>query len=315
MQSANNTWMDELIKAPAPPTWNEARLQEYISNGVEESLTLDYKGPDALGKNKADDITKAVSSFANSVGGVVIYGICESSSPEDRHLPDRIEPVDRRQFSREWLEQIIGRIQPRLSVVIHPVQLYSGLDHVAYVVEIPQGSVAHQATDLRYYKRHNFQAVPMQDYEIRDTNRRKSHPSVITAIRISVGRTGQVNSLIWHVKNESDIMARWVSSVVDVPTQILGRDIRFNFQGPDLRLDDEGFASWRLEPSNVAGKPLFPRAELMVDFRFSFSLVLDQEGEPTKSRNVVRFKTFADEMPMREGGFELDKIIHHSPFD
>jgi hypothetical protein len=41
---------------------------------------------------------------------------------------------------------------------------------VIYVVEIPQSPTAHQVTaskDYRYYRRYNFEAVPMEDYEVR----------------------------------------------------------------------------------------------------------------------------------------------------
>jgi hypothetical protein len=33
-------------------------------------------------------------------------------------------------------------------------------------------SLAHQARDYRYYKRHNFNALPMEDYEVRDVMNR-----------------------------------------------------------------------------------------------------------------------------------------------
>jgi hypothetical protein len=155
--------------------WNEARLQSYIDNFIEESLTLDYKAADALARNdrKKMEITKDVSAMANSAGGTIIYGLKEHSDPAKKHLAEAINPVDRTQFSKEWLEQIINNIRPRIDkITIRSISLSTGPNDVAYVVEIPQSSTAHQATDHRYYKRYNFESVSMEDHEVRDVMNR-----------------------------------------------------------------------------------------------------------------------------------------------
>ena len=104
-------------------TWNLERLRQLISDNVEESLSLEYKAAEALGKSDAKkaEIVKDVSAFANSSGGVLIYGIAEFQQRDQRHRPERIDPVDRQRFSKEWLEQIIQSIQPRIEgIVIEP---------------------------------------------------------------------------------------------------------------------------------------------------------------------------------------------------
>jgi hypothetical protein len=160
-------------------TWNKKTLEAYIANGHEETLTLEYKGAAALEKTdaKRTEITKDVSAMANSAGGAIIYGIAEGRG-DRRHLPDRLDPVCRQDFSREWLEQVINSIRPRIEgLLIWAVELDSPSD-VAYVVEIPQGTTAHQATDYRYYRRYNFQSVPMYDHEIRDVMNRSKVPDL-----------------------------------------------------------------------------------------------------------------------------------------
>lgn len=159
--------------------WNEAALQQYIDGGIEESSYLEYKAADALERTegKRKEITKDVSAMANAAGGTVIYGIKEYDDPDKKHLPEAITPINRTQFSKEWLEQVINNIRPRISnVLIHPVSLSSGPNNVAYVVEVPQSNTAHQALDFRYYRRFNFQVLPMEDYEIRDVMNRASSP-------------------------------------------------------------------------------------------------------------------------------------------
>jgi len=162
--------------------WKESALQQYIDDQIEESLTLEYKAAGAFKKayKEKTEITKDVSAMANSAGGILIYGIAEYKSLDKKHLPEKITPLDRKEFSKEWLEQVINNIQPRMNdLLIHPVSLSSGPEDVAYVVEIPQSTTAHQATDKRYYKRLNFVAEAMDDYEIRDILNRQSVPDAL----------------------------------------------------------------------------------------------------------------------------------------
>src|SRR2546423_930669 len=135
--------------------WDFASIQRYITDEIQEHNSLDYKAVGALAKSsgKRDEITKDVSAMANAAGGIIIYGIAEYADPGKRHLPERIDPVDQRLFSKEWLEQIIHSIRPRIDgILIHPIPVPGRPDHVIYVVEVPQSTTAHQAADRRYYK-------------------------------------------------------------------------------------------------------------------------------------------------------------------
>jgi hypothetical protein len=155
--------------------WNESYLGELIKLGVQESLILDYKGSASLGKDskKTNDISKDVSSFANSAGGILVYGMLE-----DKHVPTAIDVgVDRNQTTKEWLESIIKSwIQPVVEdLVVKPIDVPTkGKDMVIYAVEIGAATsrAPHQAFDHRYYKRFNFESAPMEDYEVRDLMRR-----------------------------------------------------------------------------------------------------------------------------------------------
>ena len=161
--------------------WNEARLKSYIESFVEESLSLDYKAAGSLGasEGKKKEITKDVSAMANSAGGILIYGLKEYADPGKEHLAESVDPIDRMAITKEWLEQVINNIRPRIEgIVINPIQLSSGDNHVAYAIEIPQGTTAHQATDHRYYKRFNFLSQAMEDYEIRDIMGRATKPDM-----------------------------------------------------------------------------------------------------------------------------------------
>ena len=211
-----------------PRYWDQAELERYIAQGTEESLTLDYKAGAALSTeaNRQKEIAKDVSAMANSAGGIIIYGIGEAPS-NGRFRPAQLAPVDRLVCSRETLEQIISsNIQPRISgIKIFPVPLSSGENDVAYVVQIPQSDTVHQVSrNKRYYKRFNFESVPMEDFEIRDVLNRRSSADVISWVGQLIhepeeSRNGDGAGEVWSIpifaKNRSMAVARDTSMTVE----------------------------------------------------------------------------------------------------
>lgn len=212
--------------------WDQAHIEQLILQGVEENLTLDYKAAGALSKNdsKKSEITKDVSAMANSTGGIIIYGIAEDKT--NRHLPGAIDPVDRNQFPKEWLEQIIGNIRPKIDgLVIHPISINNNPNDVVYVVEIPQSYTAHQAHDKRYYKRYNFESVAMEDYEIRDIMGRRQHPLIDLKFNILITveysesghlPTKKFDMLTLNVVmiNTGIVYAQYVQANIKIPCEI-----------------------------------------------------------------------------------------------
>lgn len=152
-------------------------LEFLIKNEVEENVHLDYKSAGSLAKEdkKRNEITKDVSAFANSDGGIIIYGI-----HEEEHKPHSFSHIDGTVYTKEWLENIINLIQPRIeNVKIFPIRRNGELHESVYVVKIPRSIQApHMARDKRYYKRFNFVSEPMEDYEVKDVMFRHHSPQL-----------------------------------------------------------------------------------------------------------------------------------------
>lgn len=145
-----------------------------IADEIQENIHLDYKRSEAIQNNKRDEIAKDVSAFANSDGGVLVYGVEEKD-----HLPIKIDDgVDDSKFSREWIESaILTRITPKVpDSRIVPVTLSPGRSmYIIIVAKSYQGP--HQAGDKKYYKRFNFSSEPMEHYEVSDVRNRRLHRS------------------------------------------------------------------------------------------------------------------------------------------
>ena len=287
--------------------WTESRLQNFITSEIEESLTLEYKSAEALDRNetKKKEITKDVSAFANSAGGILIYGIREFEQENRRHLPEKITPVDRRAYPREWVEQIIQAIRPRIDgIVIHSVSLSSGESDVAFIIEIPQSNTAHQASDQRYYKRFNFQAVPMEDYEIRDVMFREQTPNI--ALKFLVEITPEAQNLVVEARNSGSAFAQYVAVFLDAPLAILqNTDNKMNVKDGG-KMYRHRLTNLNQEYADEQFKSNFP---LLRSMTMHWKIPLKENfDEFATGDSPVKWKIYADNALPKEGRLALKEI-------
>ena len=317
--------------------WDQNSLERYIRDQIQESSNLEYKAADSLSRtdSKMKEISKDISAMANSSGGLIIYGIREFDQTDKKHLPERLDGIDRTQFSKEWLEQVINNIRPRISnVAIHPVDLDSAQTHVAYVVEVPQSSTAHQATDWRYYKRFNFQAVPMEDYEIRDVMNRASIPEVTIQVGVFQGlldlEPGEqgYRGLRLRIKNEStQVVERFKLTVV---LKYIGWHDDGDFHNELIEIgaeEDKGLKSSMYGQADgsidltiiyKSDYALFPGELVDIGSKLKWAYpdpefqTMEEEfvwsEYAGRKKWVIEWKLFADDMPFKEGVAKVSEL-------
>jgi len=271
-----------------------------IRDKIEEDARLEYKAAASIGREdkRKQEITKDVSSLANASGGTIIYGIAESRAVDAPRLPERIDPVNATDFSKEWLDQIIGQIRPRIpGLEISAIQIGANASDYVYVVDVPQSSTAHQSLDCRYYARRNFEATAMVDYEVRDVMQRSVHPTVDAEIRIIADFPFDRNSHIAiRLKNVGEIMARHYAVVVRMPLRN-SHGVIFIKDGT-LNLAD-GPSSTSVSFTNSGGAPLFPGSTVMLSSKFEHKQGVKRQdgGEIPESIKSVEIDLYADNMP------------------
>jgi hypothetical protein len=280
---------------------SKADLEKLRSDGIEESRQLEYKSGRSLGRDERAkiEITKDVSAFANAAGGTIIYGIGEAV--DGRHLSGEYEPVDAATFSKEWLDQILSLIQPKIEQLhILPIHLGPADLDYGYVVNVSQSGTAHQALDRRYYRRRNFESTPMDDYEVREVMNRRKSPVIDAQVRVAAHPQEMDSLILVRLTNTSAVLARSYRLVLKVPLQLSS--------GVYIRPDDglifgkEGEEYWEVKMHNALKSPLFPDCQIEHRRKFEFVASIEQRnGTPTKSRmKHIEVIIHADEMkPVR----------------
>jgi len=321
--------------------WNQQKLEEFIINKVEENLNLDYKASGSLQRNdkKANEISKDVSAFANSDGGIIIYGIKEDSG--NKHLPESLDPINRNEISKEWLEQIIqSRIRPRIeNIEIHPVPINGSSDLVVYVVEILQSDTAHQANDRKYYRRYNFSSEPMFDYEIRDIINRTKHPIIDLEFWITK-TTYEINSHIpkiptfsidsngfpivkgleqefktdyWleiRARNNGKILTNYINAYLTIDSIFLLKEQQDKGERTEIFLDNTirdvvdvkpGFPNSIPKYGPSRYDPVLPKQAMKLD-----SIKLNNSF--VNSERIIRWVVYADNSEPRKGSIKINEI-------
>ncbi|MFH0895251.1 MAG: ATP-binding protein, partial [Bacteroidota bacterium] len=88
--------MEEFLKK----IFTQKDIDNLISSNAEESTHLEFKRGDALNKDDKtkNEIAKDISAFANSDGGILIYGIEETD-----HKASKLSFIDGNDFDKERL--------------------------------------------------------------------------------------------------------------------------------------------------------------------------------------------------------------------
>jgi hypothetical protein len=156
---------------------NESDLAAMHTGVVKESLHLEYKASDAVDKRSDPrklEMARDISAFANSDGGQIVYGMKEKD-----HEPDGLDAgLDPREYPEIWFEQVLQQhVTPPL-IAVKPRHVTLSTGRVAVVIDIPASKDDPHQVDGRYYRRHNFNRLIMEHYEVRDMFHRSTNPDL-----------------------------------------------------------------------------------------------------------------------------------------
>ena len=195
------------------------QIDDYLKRRQEEHLQLDFKTIKSASLASADDrrnFAKSLSGFANSAGGIIVWGIdarrndegidCAVAASEIKELPMLLSRLN--EFTGQAVSPIVDGVRHR------PIERALGIGFAATLVPESQ-SAPHMAKlgEDRYYKRSGASFYKMEHFDLEDMFGRRQKPS-LEIIFEEGAKTEGVEDLIVLLVNRGRAVARHVGFLI-----------------------------------------------------------------------------------------------------
>ncbi len=246
--------------------WTIENLQELVNNQEEETNTLEFKDADALSNarlkpREKEELMKDISAMANSNGGTIIFGIQETKDKDLRGKADKLTSITDPKLTKEWLEQIIcSNITPKIKdIVITKLTAEDG--SWFFILDIPKSNTAHQAPDKKYYKRYNFMASAMDDWELKDIINRQNRPEIEISLSVKplvdiLSRPTNTFDITIFLSNKGMIAANYINCFVEIQPELKPYIVT-----PQFSVYDNKYQAYF---ENKAGNKLIPNTTMFL---------------------------------------------------
>jgi hypothetical protein len=220
------------------PEWNETYLLnlptgEHDWLEIKGTKALDFSQRDVKQDDVLNELSKQVSAFSNSGGGIVVYGVTDPVPGQPREIDNGGVPlVLKGKSTKEWLEDVIPNLVefPLRKFNVYVIQRSSpqsqiSNDRCVILVDLPDSEAApHQARDKKYYARISGKSRPIGHRMVNDIFGRLKHPTITLLAGLEWDRhDGIVLSV--YCRNTGRIYANYVSGFLEYPAAIIGNKL------------------------------------------------------------------------------------------
>lgn len=182
------------------------QIETWISAGKEEHLTLEFKSVKSSSLRSTDDkrnLSRSISGFANSSGGLTVWGVLTERSKEKPDVASESKHIDDLKEFLSRLNSLTGEaVQPTVDGIRHRALETSANSGYAVTLVPESDSGPHMAKlgENRYFKRSGDSFYPMEHFDIQDMFGRRKRPSL--TLHTHVRRSGHRTGVIIGITNE-----------------------------------------------------------------------------------------------------------------
>src|SRR4051812_6722966 len=168
---------------------DETAIKAFVAEGQEEHLHLDFKTVTSAHLSHKDDkrnLAKALSGFANSDGGLIVWGVDARKNAQDIDCAGALVEISPIQLFVGRLNELTGQaVSPLVDGVRHKAIATTG-DRGFAVSLIPESASGPHMAKLgedRYYKRSGASFYKMEHFDLEDMFGRRQKPNLQLQLR------------------------------------------------------------------------------------------------------------------------------------
>lgn len=157
------------------------QIEEFVTDSYEEDLHIEFKTANHPARNDFDkkNFSKSISGFANSLGGIIVWGIEASKNEKGIDAANKLKPIKALSKFSNYLKKIEG-ISTTPSVVgieYKKIEVKKDIGFIKVLVP-PSENVPHMAifSKKHYYKRNGDNFYICEHYDIMDLVNRQTVP-------------------------------------------------------------------------------------------------------------------------------------------
>lgn len=207
-------------------------INRFVSEQQEENIHIEFKTVNYPNHNQSNrdydrnNLSKAISGFANSDGGIVIWGIKASLNSKGQDVAKELKPIKELTKFLNFINRSEGQVVIPLVTGIEHLKLESSSDEGFIKTFIPGSETApHMALcgDKHYYKRSGDSFYICEHYDILDMFNREKTPKIeVLVLEKTYGGIGagtQQYSKIIAIRNTGKTIAKfpYLSIIIDPP--------------------------------------------------------------------------------------------------
>ena len=169
-------------------SYNELSLEDindFVSLKQEENLTLDFKTINNANLTNKDDkrnLAKSLSAFANSSGGLVIWGVEAKKNKKGIDCATGLKEIEDIRLFLSRLNEFTGMaVSPIVDDVRHRIIETSANKGIAitYIPESSSGPHMAKMGEDRYYKRSGDSFYRLEHFDLEDMFGRRSYSQML----------------------------------------------------------------------------------------------------------------------------------------
>ena len=295
-----------------------SEIQDFVNNQVAEDLFLEFKTanyPKGVDFDKKN-FSKCLSGFANSSGGILIWGI---SAKEQKNKPDvanELKPIKDLIAFENYLKKNEGNAIIPLIEGVEYRRIFESESSGYLLIYIPQSDRApHMGlfADKRYYKRSGDSFYMCEHFDLIDMLSRKTTPKIEIELK-NQETIKKVENQIINYRFKGIFCVKNVGQV-SVKNLVVFIRVKRPFNISDYGLDGNGNRGMKTIPTNDHFKKYVSGNELVIHpetYHEIDKIVLNEIGNDHAIGDLlIEYKVVADDMKLFTGKIEIkeDELI------